>query len=98
MFLYLVGSDVGVAISSVLFLSGTFQLGARQSADVENQMVSVERILEYFRLPIENFTSGDANAQVGAPIEFTNVSVKYNDMEVLKNVSFKIKKGEKVGN
>ena len=71
-------------------------MGARQSADVENQMVSVERILEYSQLQIEDFESGDSEVKVGAPIEFSNVSVTYNDMEVLKNVSFTVQKGEKV--
>ena len=34
-------------------LTGLFQWSVRQSAEVENQMVSVERILDYCRLPQE---------------------------------------------
>jgi ATP-binding cassette subfamily C (CFTR/MRP) protein 4 len=47
------GAEVGLAISSVLLLSGMFQWGVRQSAEVENQMVSVERIMDYTKLEPE---------------------------------------------
>ena len=46
-------SDVALAISSALTLAGGFQWGARQSAELENQMTSVERILEYSKLQPE---------------------------------------------
>ena len=44
---------VGLAISSCLGLTGTFQWGMRQSAETENLMTSVERALEYSKLESE---------------------------------------------
>jgi len=42
-----------LAISSAMALTGMFQWGVRQSAEVENQMTSVERVIEYSKLPSE---------------------------------------------
>ena len=47
------GGDVGLAISYVIMLAVMFQYGVRQSAELENQMVSVERVMEYSRLKEE---------------------------------------------
>lgn len=47
------GSEAGLAISSAMALTGMFQWGVRQSAEVENQMTSVERVMEYSKLPSE---------------------------------------------
>ena len=47
------GSEAGLAISSAMALTGMFQWGVRQSAEVENQMTSVERVIEYSKLPRE---------------------------------------------
>lgn len=48
------GSQVGLAISTVMSMTGMIQWGMRQSAEVDNQMMSVERVLEYTMLPPED--------------------------------------------
>ena len=46
-------SEVGLVISSAIALIGQFQFGVRQSAEMENQMTSVERVVEYGNLSSE---------------------------------------------
>ncbi|XP_063977602.1 ATP-binding cassette sub-family C member 4-like [Diachasmimorpha longicaudata] len=48
------GSQVGLAITTVMSMTGMIQWGMRQSAEVANQMMSVERVLEYTLLPPES--------------------------------------------
>ncbi|XP_069987945.1 ATP-binding cassette sub-family C member 4 isoform X1 [Penaeus vannamei] len=99
------GGDIGLAISSAMMLSGMFQWGVRQSAEVENQMTSVERVLEYAKLEPEAAleTDEDKTPKAGWPekgeIRFEDVSLQYNpnDAPVLKNLNFCIKANEKIG-
>ncbi|CAL4094228.1 unnamed protein product, partial [Meganyctiphanes norvegica] len=99
------GGDIGLAISSAMLLSGMFQWGVRQSAEVENQMTSVERVLEYSKLEPEAAleSNKDNKPKPSWPdqggIVFKDVTLQYdeNDPPVLKNLNFIIGAGEKVG-
>ncbi|XP_068966387.1 probable multidrug resistance-associated protein lethal(2)03659 isoform X2 [Bombus flavifrons] len=44
------GGEVGLAITQVMAMTGMIQWGMRQNAEVENQMMSVERVLEYTQI------------------------------------------------
>lgn len=99
------GSQIGLAISSALFLSGSFQWGVRQSTEMESQMTSVARIKEYSELPEEparesepGFKPAPSWPEAGE-IEFHGVNLRYFDNEepVLKRLTFTIRPGEKVG-
>lgn len=63
-FYFVEGTKVGLAVSAAMMLTTMFQWGVRQSAEVENQMVSVERVLEYTKIapepPLES-TNGNLN-------------------------------------
>ena len=98
-------SEIGLAISYAITLSGMFQWGVRQSAELESQMTSVERIDEFshlegeknLELPLEK--NPPENWPHQGTIEFDDVSLSYapDASPVLKNLTFTIKSGEKIG-
>ncbi|CAG2108667.1 unnamed protein product, partial [Medioppia subpectinata] len=98
-------SDAGLALSSALMLSGMTEWGVRKSAEMESQMTSVERIIEYSKLPQEAALTAHESRKPPADwpqkgrIEFRDVSLYYkgSDEPVLKNLNCVIKSGEKVG-
>ncbi|XP_043503586.1 probable multidrug resistance-associated protein lethal(2)03659 isoform X2 [Polistes fuscatus] len=99
------GGNVGLAITQSIGLTGMFQWGMRQSAELENQMTSVERILEYSKVESEPLleSAPDKKPPEDWPqegkIEFKEVSMQYSVFEppVLKDLSFEIKSREKIG-
>ena len=86
-------------------LTGVTQWGVRQSAELESQMTSVERIIEYNRLPQEAdlTTRPEKRPKEDWPqkgrIEMKNMCVYYDNAikPVLKNLCCHIKGGEKIG-
>uniref|UniRef100_A0A182M8V5 Uncharacterized protein n=1 Tax=Anopheles culicifacies TaxID=139723 RepID=A0A182M8V5_9DIPT len=101
----MLGGSVGLAITKTISLVGMCQWGMRQSAELENQMVSVERINEYSNLPSEPpfETAPKHRPQRNWPefgaIRFTNVDLRYSEdgERVLKDLNFTIRSNEKVG-
>ena len=100
------GGDAGVILSSSIWLIGMFQYAIRLTAEIETHMVSVERVLEYGRLPSEDDLDKpevDDKLPKGWPkkghVEFNKVSLRYSPKApwVLKNVSFDVRPGEKIG-
>ncbi len=93
------GGEVGLAISSCITLTGMLQWGVRQSAEVENLMTSVERVLEYSNLDQEAPPSNPEGPSVPPAsvwpregvVEFRDVYLTYDKDQppVLKGLNFK---------
>nr|CAH7729850.1 unnamed protein product [Callosobruchus chinensis] len=99
------GGNVGLAITQAIGLTGMFQWGMRQSTELENQMTSVERVLEYSS--IEQEPELESAPEKKPPetwpedgkVEFRHVYLRYfpDDPYVLKDLNFIILPKEKVG-
>ncbi|NXR35906.1 MRP4 protein, partial [Zosterops hypoxanthus] len=95
--------QVGLALSYAITLMGTFQWGVRQSAEVENLMISVERVMEYTELEKEAPWETNKHPPPDWPnqgmIAFENVNFTYSldGPLVLRHLSVIIKPKEKVG-
>ncbi|RMC06825.1 hypothetical protein DUI87_16273 [Hirundo rustica rustica] len=101
--LSLSAGQVGLALSYAITLMGTFQWGVRQSAEVENLMISVERVMEYTELEKEAPWETNKHPPPEWPnqgmIAFENVNFTYSldGPLVLRHLSVLIKPKEKVG-
>ncbi|XP_063908439.1 probable multidrug resistance-associated protein lethal(2)03659 isoform X2 [Zophobas morio] len=97
------GGDIGLVITQFIGLAGGLQWGMRQWSELENEMVSLERLLEYSKVDTDPERPDPAAVPKLWPedghIEFRNVSLKYNphDPPVLKNLNFTIQPREKIG-
>ncbi|VVC32370.1 Hypothetical protein CINCED_3A012061 [Cinara cedri] len=99
------GGNVGLAITQAIGLVGFLQLGIRQTSDLENQMTSVERVLEYTNIPQEAALEShpDEKPPVLWPtdghITFNNLYLRYgaHSQYVIKNLNIKIEPREKIG-
>eukprot|EP00041_Stephanoeca_diplocostata_P041742 m.8681 g.8681 ORF g.8681 m.8681 type:complete len:1381 (+) comp6678_c0_seq2:190-4332(+) len=93
--------NLGLTLVYVFMLTGLFQWVVRQSAEVENQMISVERLMEYARLPWENDMGKTVpeNWPSQGAVEFKNFSMSYTSggHEVLHDISIAIHPKEKIG-
>ncbi|SCV70351.1 BQ2448_1745 [Microbotryum intermedium] len=98
-------ASIGLALSVVLAVQQALSMVIRQSAEVENNMASVERLVHY-----QNSLEQEAAADIPetAPekswpeqgqIEFKQVEMAYRPelRPVLHGVSFTVRPGEKVG-
>ncbi|KAK6635825.1 hypothetical protein RUM44_001079 [Polyplax serrata] len=103
----LTDGEVGLAITQILAVTGLVQWGMRQSAEISNQLVSVERVLEYTKVESEENLE-KASTENGPQslekwpsegnIEFKNVNLFYDETKIpaIRNLSISIKAGEKV--
>lgn len=97
------GGDVGLAITQSTALTGLVQWGMRQSAEVANQLMSVERVLEYQELPKEKQPAKPKTPPPSWPdqglLTFNDMGLKYdvNAPLILKELDLVIKPKEKVG-
>ncbi|CAH0557608.1 unnamed protein product [Brassicogethes aeneus] len=99
------GGNVGLAITQAIGLTGMFQWGMRQSTELENQMTSVERVVEYSNIEHEGalVSPEDKKPPKSWPehgkIEFKDVFLRYfpDDPPVLRQLCFTLNPKEKVG-
>ncbi|KAG8228792.1 hypothetical protein J437_LFUL006671 [Ladona fulva] len=99
------GGNVGLAITQSMMLAGMFQWGVRQTAEVENQMTSVERILEYSDLEKEETLDEKRERKpkdkwpTKGEIKYNSVGMSYKEGGplVIRHLSFTISPSEKVG-
>uniref|UniRef100_UPI0037E899EE ATP-binding cassette sub-family C member 4-like n=1 Tax=Semicossyphus pulcher TaxID=241346 RepID=UPI0037E899EE len=95
--------SVGLALTYSVTLMGMFQWGVRQSAEVENMMTSVERVVEYTELESEAPWETDKRPPPDWPgkglVTFDKVSFSYSSDGpiVLKNMKAMFRPQEKVG-
>ncbi|KAK5646954.1 hypothetical protein RI129_005418 [Pyrocoelia pectoralis] len=95
----MLGGNVGLAITECLTVIGFLQWAVQQTAELENNMTSVERILEYDSIEQEDSSGTERVNFREGEIQFHNVSLKYapDGQFILKNVSFKVSPGQKIG-
>lgn len=100
------GGNVGLAITQALGLTGMVQWGMRQSAELENTMTAVERVVEYNTVdPEPEFESSPENKPPEewpekGKIKFDKMSMSYfpdAHETVLKEIDIEINPQEKIG-
>lgn len=91
-----------MAISQATALTGLLQWGMRQSAEVSNQLMSVERVLEYDGLPKESQPAKPIKTAKSWPeqgqLVFENMGLRYvvDGPLILKHLNVVIRPKEKV--
>ncbi|KAH8365091.1 hypothetical protein KR084_001279, partial [Drosophila pseudotakahashii] len=101
------GAQVGLAITQAMAIMGLVQWGVRQSAELENTMTAVERVVEYESIEPEGTLEAPADKKPPkswpeqGEIVFSKLSLRYTPdpkaENVLKSLSFVIRPSEKVG-
>lgn len=94
--------QIGLILLYISQLTSLFQWTVRQSAEVENQMTSIERVVEYSHITPEAQPAQPKDPE-GWPqagkVEFRNLSLRYSEdgADVLHNLNCTIAPGEKIG-
>ena len=95
---------VGLGLVYSLQVTGLLQWTVRTFIETENNLVSVQRLSRYTdSIPVERYEDESSNASSSWPtqgtIQASNVKMKYRENlpEVLRDVSFEIRDGEKIG-
>jgi len=99
-------SLVGLLISQIVIFPGPLQWGARQLTELQSLMTSVARIRDYAQT-LRDEQEVMSKPKLEAPpdgwprqgaIRYDNVTLSYvNGADVLRNVSFEIKGGQRIG-
>lgn len=98
----ILGDQVGLAITQAMFLTGMIQWGVRQSAEVANQLMSVERLLEYRDLSPEKEPNPPKTVPDTWPgtglLKFSKITYRYFEgaEPVLRDLEFEIQPKQKV--
>ena len=99
----------GLLLTYLLQLTGLLQWAVRQSAELENLMVSTERVFEYSKLepeaPSETDIKPGPNWPEKGEVDMKNMSLTYSNLEdpkvplapILKNISIHLDPGVKCG-
>ncbi|KMQ91166.1 putative multidrug resistance-associated, lethal 03659-like isoform x5 protein, partial [Lasius niger] len=97
--------NIGLTITQIMSLTNMLQYGIRQTAELESQMTSIERIHEYSHLEEEPMI--DSKPETKLPdnwptkghVEFKNVNLKYSHQGdyILRDISFTVLPKEKIG-
>lgn len=97
----LTSSMAGFVMTYALQVTGSLRMVVRMSAEMEVDVVAVERCLEYCQLNTEKLEGMNPPLTwpASGSIKFDNYSAKYRPelANALKNISFSIKSGEKIG-
>lgn len=95
---------IGLAMSYALQITSSLNWIVRQTVEVETNIVSVERVLEYARLPSEapeiiKSSRPPVTWPAKGALEFNNYSTRYREGLdlVLKNITLSINSHEKIG-
>ncbi|KRT79574.1 ABC transporter ATP-binding protein, partial [Oryctes borbonicus] len=78
-------SNVGLAVSQAMILTGMLQFGVRQSTDMVNQMTSVERVLDYTEIESEETDVGGKSIIMN--INYNSIAKRspYKDKNISKS-------------
>ncbi|XP_044266870.1 probable multidrug resistance-associated protein lethal(2)03659 [Tribolium madens] len=96
------GGNIGFVITRAMGITGLFQWGIRMWSAIENEMTSVERIVEYTKIEQENDSKKEIPSSLwpdAGKLEFRSVYMQYSAQSpyVLKKLNFLVKSREKIG-